>query len=190
MFILLRTTKIYGRRKSSLTEEVSGFVAKHSNLDPQAVINIYENNPWVLYHQNMSRIFFFTDRVSLEILRENSQKNWTWQVIEPLSNINNFWQRSFVEALSLHLMIILFKTLLFFNKYLTGFSSSSFSSYPWTSICLTCNRKQRGTRCGLFHPICQTLLWLLRKQTSENNKYHFFQKFISSSSSPKQKLLV
>lgn len=79
-----------------------------------------------------------------ETVFKNFQKISTSQVIEPLCNLSNFWQRFSFEAVSLHLMITLFKTLQFFNKY--------FNNSFWPSNFLTCRSKQRGIIGCSIHP--------------------------------------
>lgn len=135
-----------------------------------------------------------------ETVFKNFQKISTSQVIEPLCNLSNFWQRFSFEAVSLHLMITLFKTLQFFNKYFTSPSSSFWPSNFLISIFLTCRSKQWGIFGCSIHP--NSSKWQLNfcsqrnKQISETtnwvpfaSKVHHILTFSKTNSSKLGKLL-
>lgn len=112
---------------------------------------------------------------------ENSQRNSTLQVFEPLSIINNFWKSFLLQAPSMDLMIILSKTSLFFNKYLTSSNSSVKPSNPKISIFLTCKDKQLGTHCGSIHlrlspTVKSSISWSKEKYHKQQIQCHLGQK--------------
>lgn len=112
---------------------------------------------------------------------ENSQRNSTLQVFEPLSKINNFWKSFLLQASFMDLMIILSNTSLFFNKYLTSSNSCFKPSNPQISIFLTCNNKQLGTHCGSVHlrlspTIRKSISWSKEKYHKQQIKCHLARK--------------
>lgn len=114
--------------------------------------------------KSTSRYIKFPEK-DLKVENLKLKRNWTSQLVEPLSSLNNSWRSFFFGAELVNTIIILFKPSPFFNRYLTSSISSFWPPRLKISIFLTRINKHWGAQCGSIH--LKLKFWLKRKQTSD-----------------------
>lgn len=128
---------------------------KESNLlRRQNITNVNTNFKEKTKLQTCSKINFERYKISWkrsQSWKSQTQRNWTSQLVEPLSSLNNSWRSFFFGAELVNTIIILFKPSPFFNRYLTSSISSFWPPKLKISIFLTRINKHWGAQCGSIH---------------------------------------